>query len=77
MYHESQAIIVCFSLITPDSLRSLTDKWLPEILRHNGSAELYFVGTKADLRDSLNRKKFAKSGLVEIVDTEGAKKVAK
>jgi Ras homolog gene family, member A len=51
-YHDSNVILVCFSVDNYDSLENVVEKWLPEVLQYTGHLKIPYilVGTKRDLR---------------------------
>ena len=53
-YPETNVLLICFSIIHPDSFANIKDKWFPEIRHHCPKAKIILVGTKKDLRDDQN-----------------------
>ncbi|CAL1530915.1 unnamed protein product [Lymnaea stagnalis] len=49
-YREADVIVVCFSVLQPNSLRNVQRVWYPEIKRHSPNTPLVLCGTQADLR---------------------------
>jgi len=49
-YPGTDAFIVCFSLISRESLEGVENKWMKEIVEHCPNAPVILVGTKVDLR---------------------------
>ncbi|XP_061505812.1 uncharacterized protein LOC5667525 [Anopheles gambiae] len=49
-YPGSDVILLCFSVVQPDSFRSLATKWQPEISKLKG-VSVVLVGTQSDLRN--------------------------
>jgi Ras homolog gene family, member U len=47
-YPGSHVYLLCFSVIKPESFRSIEEKWIPEVSKLGGT--LLLVGTQADLR---------------------------
>ena len=45
-YPSSDAILLCFSIGDPNSLRNVTTKWKPELQHHCPNTPLILVGTK-------------------------------
>ena len=66
-------IIVCFSLIEPDSFKNVKDKWLKLYSRYmHSDTHVMLVGTKLDLRDDHDEiEKLKGRGLVPITTEEG------
>jgi len=65
-YPGTDAFIICYSIIDPSSLRSVQERWLPEISQHCPGAPIILVGTKSDLRN----KSESHTGLVSLQDAE-------
>ncbi|KAG8845197.1 GTP-binding protein Rho1 [Serendipita sp. 411] len=51
-YSRAHAILICFSIDQPDSLQSVQNKWVPEILHFCPRIPYLLVGCKSDLRSS-------------------------
>lgn len=49
-YPDSDVFVLCFSVVRPDTFRSLQRKWLPQFRRRSPTALVLLVGTQADLR---------------------------
>merc|ERR1719498_1055503 len=63
-YPNTDAFLVCFSVISPTSLENVGNKWLPEIRHHCPNAPFILVGTKSDLRkDTKFIEKLANKGI--------------
>ncbi|XP_042194859.1 rho-related GTP-binding protein RhoB-like isoform X2 [Callorhinchus milii] len=59
-YPDTNVILVCFSLDTPDSLRNIPEKWMPEVRHFCPGVPVVLVGNKRDLRnDETVRKEMA------------------
>ncbi len=50
-YPGTHIFLVCFSVVSRESLENVTAKWLPEISHYAKGVPFILVGTKADLRD--------------------------
>ncbi|KAJ3277096.1 hypothetical protein HDV01_000148 [Terramyces sp. JEL0728] len=51
-YSDTHVVLICFSIINPDSLENITEKvWHSEVLQFCGSVPIVLVGLKADLRE--------------------------
>eukprot|EP00475_Leptophrys_vorax_P004556 TRINITY_DN1272_c0_g1_i5.p1 TRINITY_DN1272_c0_g1~~TRINITY_DN1272_c0_g1_i5.p1 ORF type:complete len:202 (+),score=59.32 TRINITY_DN1272_c0_g1_i5:298-903(+) len=50
-YHDTDIVLVVFSIDQPTSLDNLSAKWVPEVLHHCRGVPIVIVGTKRDLRD--------------------------
>jgi len=64
-YPGTDAFIVCYSVLDEDSLKAVTDIWIPEINEHCAGVPIILVGTKIDLR--------TKKEVVEQYQKEGKK----
>lgn len=51
-YPETDVIVLCFSVVRPDSLENITAKWMPELNKLIPTAKIVLVGTQVDLRDN-------------------------
>ncbi|KAJ3325970.1 GTP-binding protein Rho1 [Boothiomyces sp. JEL0866] len=50
-YSDSHAVLICFSIINPDSLENVLEKWHSEVVQFCGKVPIILVGLKADLRE--------------------------
>ncbi|KAL2866949.1 Rho family small GTPase [Aspergillus lucknowensis] len=77
-YPGTDVFLICFSVASPPSLRSVRDKWLPE-LRRFVSRDIPFllVGTKVDLRDDPQTIKDLASREMQPVSWEEGERVAR
>lgn len=50
-YPETDVIILCFSVVRPDSIDNVVTKWLPELNKFIPGVIIVLVGTQCDLRD--------------------------
>jgi len=66
-YPGTDAFIVCYSIIDPNSLKCVSQKWVPEIQAHCPGVPIILVGTKSDLR---NKPDSQTEGFVSIKDAE-------
>ena len=51
-YPQTNAFILCFSLVCRSSFNNIRSKWYPEVSYHCPTAKILLVGTKADLKGS-------------------------
>lgn len=57
-YPNSDVVLMCFSIDSPDSLTNVHEKWVPEVRHFCGqSVPLILVGNKIDLRHEKNTMK--------------------
>merc|ERR1712087_5990 len=57
-YPATDVFLVCFSTISPPSMKNVSLKWMPEIKEAFEDVPVVLVGTKIDLRD---KKEFAET----------------
>ena len=50
-YPDTDVILLCFSIDSPDSLENIPEKWTPEIKHFCPNVPIILVGNKNDLRD--------------------------
>ncbi|CAI5691766.1 cell division control protein 42 homolog isoform X2 [Oreochromis aureus] len=61
-YPDTDIFLVCFSVVSPSTVYSIREKWVPEILFHCPRVPFLLVGTQVDLRDdSVTLEKLAKN----------------
>lgn len=53
-YPDSNVILICFSIDSPDSLDNVLEKWVSEVLHFCQGVPIILVGCKSDLRDDPN-----------------------
>ncbi|KAH0787029.1 rho-related GTP-binding protein RhoU [Histomonas meleagridis] len=73
-YQNADVILICFSLIDPSSLESVTERWVPDIKAVASKTPIILVGMKSDLRDEPNLKT---STLFEPISTEKGETISK
>ena len=56
-YPDTDVILMCFSIDSPDSLENIAEKWTPEVKHFCPNVPIILVGNKKDLRDDENVKK--------------------
>jgi len=54
-YPQTNVFLICFSLISRDSLSNVTEKWVPEVSHHAPNVPILLIGTKCDLRNDNNQ----------------------
>ena len=52
-YPQTQVFLLCFSVVNPTSYLNITQKWLPEIRKHNPKTPYVLIGTQCDLRNDV------------------------
>ncbi|KAG9724202.1 hypothetical protein KCU59_g15811, partial [Aureobasidium melanogenum] len=53
-YDDTHAIMLCFSVDSPDSLENVESKWVAEIAENCPGVKLVLVALKCDLREQAN-----------------------
>jgi len=51
-YPGADVVLLCFALVTRDSLEAIREKWFPEVNHYVPNIPHILVGTKVDLRES-------------------------
>ena len=70
--------LVAFSVVMPESMKNLEQKWVPEIRHNVPKAPFLLVGTQNDLRDNeQTRQKLQKRRQKPITPEEGERLAAK
>ncbi|XP_059188516.1 rho-related GTP-binding protein RhoA-C-like [Centropristis striata] len=60
-YPDTDVILMCFSIDSPESLENIPEKWAPEIKQFCPNVPIILVGTKKDLQnDEDTRRELAK-----------------
>uniref|UniRef100_A0A0R3RPV5 Ras-like GTP-binding protein Rho1 n=1 Tax=Elaeophora elaphi TaxID=1147741 RepID=A0A0R3RPV5_9BILA len=58
-YPDTDVFIVCYSVERPESLKSVEEKWIPEIRRFCPDVPVLVVGNKKDIRNEKGREQKA------------------
>ena len=53
-YPDTDVILMCFSINSPDSLKNIPKKWMPEVKQFCPNVPIILVGNKKDLRNDPN-----------------------
>jgi len=53
-YPDTDVILMCFSIDSPDSLENIPEKWTPEVRHFCPNVPIILVGNKKDLRSDPN-----------------------
>eukprot|EP00051_Salpingoeca_urceolata_P026325 m.476892 g.476892 ORF g.476892 m.476892 type:complete len:199 (+) comp20687_c0_seq1:248-844(+) len=51
-YPDTNVLLICFSIDSPDSLENVKEKWVPEVRHFCPNVPFLLVGCKADLRNN-------------------------
>jgi len=71
-YPDTDVILMCFSIDSPDSLENIPEKWTPEVKHFCPSVPIILVGNKKDLRnDEQTKRELAKTKLEPVKPEEG------
>ena len=71
-YPQTRIFLVFFSLVSPQSLANVREKWVPEITHHCRNTPFLLVGTKLDLRnDPATIEKLKERRLAPITHEQG------
>ena len=71
-YHETDVILLCFSVDNPGSLQNIKDKWLPEVRHYSPKSIMILVGNKSDLRkDEYTIQELDRLNLKPVSKTQG------
>lgn len=73
-YPQTDAFLLCFSLVNPASFENVRAKWYPEVSHHCPDTPIILVGTKLDLRDDRDTiEKLRERRLAPISQQQGIK----
>jgi Ras family protein A len=71
-YPNTDAIVLCFSIDSPDSLENIQLRWIPELKKFCPKVPIILVGTKSDLRnDATTKKNLMKHGQEPVSGEQG------
>ena len=71
-YPDTDVILMCFSIDSPNSLEKILEKWTPEVKNFCPNVPIILVGTKKDLRnDSITIKELGKMKQEPVKPEEG------
>lgn len=71
-YPDTDVILMCYSIDSPDSLENIPEKWTPEVKHFCPSVPIILVGNKKDLRnDDYTRRELAKMKQEPVKTEEG------
>ncbi|KAI9331092.1 P-loop containing nucleoside triphosphate hydrolase protein [Obelidium mucronatum] len=72
-YPDSHAILICFSIDSPDSLENVVENWIAEVTHYCRGVPIILVGCKKDLRDSpVVIERLRKNGQRPVTYQQGA-----
>lgn len=71
-YPDTDVILMCYSIDSPDSLENIPEKWTPEVKHFCPSVPIILVGNKKDLRnDDYTRRELGKMKQEPVRTEEG------
>ncbi|TPP61189.1 Rho gtp-binding protein rhoc [Fasciola gigantica] len=75
-YPDTDVILMCFSIDSPDSLENIPEKWTPEVKHFCQNVPIILVGNKKDLRNDEATKNELRRMKMEPVKLEEGKAMA-
>jgi Ras family protein A len=75
-YPDTDVILMCFSIDSPDSLDNIPEKWTPEVRHFCPQVPIILVGNKKDLRNDEATKKELMKLKQEPVKTEDGRQMS-
>lgn len=75
-YPETDVILMCFSVDSPDSLENIPEKWVPEVKHFCPNVPIILVANKKDLRNDENVKNELSRLKLEPVKAEDGRAMA-
>lgn len=75
-YDDTHAIMLCFSVDSPDSLENVETKWVGEIAENCPGVKLVLVALKCDLREGNDDEDGVQQGEKSLIDYEQGLQVA-
>ncbi|CAB3994665.1 rho-related GTP-binding isoform X2 [Paramuricea clavata] len=75
-YPDTDVILMCFSIDSPDSLENIPEKWTPEVKHFCPNVPIILVGNKKDLRNDENTKRELAKMKQEPVKSEDGRNMA-
>jgi len=71
-YPDTDVILMCFSIDSPDSLENIPEKWTPEVKHFCPNVPIILVGNKKDLRnDEATKRELMKMKQEPVRSEEG------
>lgn len=75
-YPDTNVLLVCFAIDSPDSLDNVKEKWYAEVLHYCNGVPIILVGCKVDLRDDPRTIEMLQRTSQRPVTTEEGRAVA-
>ncbi|KAI8840549.1 Sec3p Rho1p complex [Chytridium lagenaria] len=76
-YPDSNVIVICFSVDSPDSLHNVKEKWISEVIHYCRDAPIILAACKIDLRTDHIVAETLKAKNQNIVTTSEGRRMAK
>ena len=70
-YPDTDVILMCFSVDSPDSLENIPEKWTPEVKHFCPNVPIILVGNKKDLRNDPNTMRVSERPTDRLPDWGG------
>lgn len=71
-YPSADVFLICFSIISPTSVHSVLDRWVPGVRQANPKAPIVLVGMKVDLRhDADILRRLAERNFSPVTEQQG------
>lgn len=71
-YPDTDVILMCFSIDSPDSLENIPEKWVPEVKHFCPNVPIVLVGNKKDLReDDHTKRELARKKEKPVTEMDG------
>jgi Ras family protein A len=74
-YPDTNVVLICFSVDSPDSLANIPEKWVPEVNHFCPNCPFVLVGCKKDLRNDPETIAKLKKANLQPVNTERAQRI--
>lgn len=75
-YPNTDVVLICFSVVEPESLENVQSVWYPEVKKYLPNTPFVLVGTKIDLRYNIDEIKRLKLQKREPVSYDTAMQIA-
>lgn len=75
-YPDSNVILICFSVDSPDSLDNVVEKWISEVLHFCQGVPIILVACKSDLRNDPNTIEMLRQQQQQPVSTSEGQAIA-
>ena len=73
-YPDTDVILMCFSIDSPDSLANIAEKWTPEVRHYCPNVPIILVGNKKDLRnEDITKRELARMKQPTVESKKGSR----